>query len=182
MSARPASKAVYLSMAPEPYLAVILGGPASLLDVRGHAGERLLRLGRLLRSVPKPLYAISPGELVASGWLTEALTRERLRKAFDRRLLPVDFDQFLAGIPGALTSIVEHLDLPGGVDLANRLARSPALSQYAKAPEHAYSSRLREEVIENSRRENRVEIAAGLALLDGLAGESGEVAKLLGGA
>jgi len=180
MSARPAARAVYLSMAPEPYLAVILGGPASLADVRGHAQERMRRLTRSLGVEPKPLYAMSQGELVAASWLTEALTREHLRTAVDTRLLPVDFDQFLADIPTAMTAILDHLDIPGGSDLANHLARSPSLGQYAKAPEHAYSSRLRKEVMENSRRQNRAEIARGKALLDGLAKENEEVAKLLG--
>ena len=182
MAARPNARAVYLSMEPEPYLAVILGGPASLLDVRGHAEERMRRLSRLLTSAPKPLYAMSPGELAASSWLAEALTRERLGRQFDSRILPVDFDRFLTDIAQAMSAILGHLGIPGGEDLAGRLAGSPSLGQYAKAPEHAYSSRLRQEVIENSRRQNGAEIKRGLALLQGLAKENGNVAKLLGSA
>lgn len=179
MAARPAARAVYLSMAREPYLAVILGGPASHVDVRGHAEERMRRLADFLGPPDKPLYAFSPGELAALSWATEALTRERLRDAVGERLLKLDFDAFLSDVPAYMLRVLKHFNLPGGEELAGRIARSPALGQYAKAPEHAYSSQLRADVIRQSMQQNRAEIARGMALLDAMAGKYKEVAKLL---
>lgn len=179
MAARPHARAVFLSMAPEPYLAVILGGPNSLLDVRGHAEERMRRMMRMLGSPPRPLHALSPGELIAASWVTEALTREDLRRAVGERMLAVDFDSFLADIRGAMDSILAHLGIEGGPELAERIARSPALGRYAKAPEHSYSSQLRADVIRTSRAENGAEIRRGMALLETLAGDHTQVAEVL---
>lgn len=168
MAARAKSRAVYLSMAPEPYLAVILGGPASLADVRGHAAERMRRMIGLLGAAPQPLHTLGPGELVAMSWLTEALTRERLAQAVNGRLLRLDFDTFLSDVPAGIEAVLAHFELPGGAELAGRIARSPVLGRYAKAPEHAYSSGLRDEVMRASRRDNSEEIARGMALLSRL--------------
>lgn len=179
MSARPASRAVYLSMAPEPYLAVILGGPASLMDVRGHAVERMRRFVRLIGSAPSPLHSLSPGELAAMSWVTEALSHQRLADAAGERLLQVDFDDFLANVQDSIGSVLAHFGLAGGSELAGRIARSPVLGRYAKAPEHAYSSGLRDEVIQSSRQQNSTEIARGMTLLSELAGEHEAVSGLL---
>jgi hypothetical protein len=179
MTARPFARAVYLSMARQPYLAVILAGPASLMDVRGHAQERMRRLIKILGPPDFPLHALSPGELVALSWVVEALTREHLRTAVGDRLLTLDFDHFLEDMPASMAAVLAHFGLPGGTELADRIARSPTLGQYAKAPEHAYSSQLRADVIRRSMQHNRTEIARGLALLDSLGKEHGRVAELL---
>ncbi len=179
MAARPAARAVYLSMAAEPFLAVILGGPASLMDVRGHAEERMRRLTRVLGSVRQPLSALSPGEMVALAWLTEALIRERLARAVGIRLLQIDFDAFLQDVAAAVARVLAHFELPGGSEEAMRIAASPTLGRYAKAPEHAYSSRLRDDVMRDSRQRNRDEIARGMDLLESLAGQHDEAARLL---
>lgn len=176
MDKRPASRAAYLSMAREPYLAVILGGPANAVDVRGHAEERMRRLRRFLGSIDDPLYALSPGELVALGWLSEALTRQRLKAAVGERLLEIDFDAFLSDVSAFMLKALSHFGLPGGDELAARIARSPALGRYAKAPEHAYSSQLRADVIRQSMQQNRSEISRGMAWLDKLARQHEEVA------
>lgn len=177
MAARPAARAVYLSMAAEPYLAVILGGPASLGDVRGHAEERMRRLARIIEDTPKALHAMSHGELVAASWATEALTRDRLREAVGDRVLAVDFDAFLGDVAGSMTSILAHLRFDSADTLAARIARSPALGRYAKAPEHGYSRQLREDVMRNSRRENSAEISRGLDWLESMAGNHSAIAK-----
>ena len=73
----PASRAVYLNLAAEPYLATLLGGANSATDLRGHGPGRMRRLlaGRELPVAP--LYALSTGELAALGWLVESLSQAR---------------------------------------------------------------------------------------------------------
>jgi len=181
MSMRPSSQAAYLSMAHEPFLAVNLGGPANIVDVRGHAESRMGRLIAYLGPIEDPLHAFSPGELVALGWLSEALTRQRLKAAIGERLLEIDFDKFLSDVPASMEKALSHFDLPGGIELAARIANSQALKRYAKAPEHAYSSQLRADVIRQSMRQNRAEIARGRAWLDKLASKHDKVAALIAG-
>lgn len=165
MAARETARAVYLSLAPEPYMAAILAPSAPVLDIRGHAEERYRRLVAHLGSAPKPLHALGPGELVAASWLAEAHTRERLKNAVGARLLLLDFDGLLADLNGALERVLIHLGLPNNPETVDRIANCSILGQYSKAPEHAYSTELREKVIEQSRRQHRAEIAEGMAFL-----------------
>lgn len=180
MAARPQSRAIYLSMGLEPYLAVILGGPASLMDIRGHAEERMKRLARYIGQVPSPLYLMSPGEWVAASWVCEAMTRERIRKTAGEKLLSVDFDAFLTDIPGTVATMLEHFNLPGGTEMATRIAQSPTLGKYAKAPEHDYSSRLRADVIRDSQQRNRSEIDRGIKWTKKIASQFTAVGNLQG--
>ena len=179
MTARPGSRAIYLSMALEPYLAVILGGQASPMDIRGHAQERMRRLTRYLGQPPSLLYQMSIGEQIAASWVCEALTRERIRAVTGARLLNVDFDDFLADIPKVMKGMLAHFNLPGGLEMATRISQSPTLGKYAKAPEHDYSSRLRADVIRESRQNNHVEINRGLKWAENIALKHNEVTDLL---
>jgi len=178
MAMRPTARAAYLSMAREPYLAVILGGPANIVDIRGHAEERMSRLIGFLGPTDAALSRLSSGELVALSWLSEALTRERLKAALGERLLEIDFDEFLSDVPAGIGRALQHFGLPSGADVATRIAGSPAIGRYAKAPEHTYSSQLRADVIRQSRRQNRKEIDRGLAWLEKMAHEHSEVDQL----
>ncbi len=178
MQARPESNAVYLSMAAEPYLAVILGGPSSLADIRGHAEERMRRLTRFVGYAPQPLHELTAGEMVAASWVCEALTRERIRQAVGGRLLRMDFDDFLLDLPGNIRTLCLHFRLPSGDEVVNRIANSPTLGKYAKAPEHDYSSRLRADVIGESRQRNQGEIQRGLDWIRRLAEEHAAVRAL----
>ena len=66
----PASRAIYLNLPPEPYLATLLAGENSRRDLQGHAAQRLRRLAtRYAAAIP----AIGDaGELAAMSWLVES--------------------------------------------------------------------------------------------------------------
>jgi hypothetical protein len=168
MAARENAHAVYLSMDPEAYMAVILAPTTQRLDIRRNAAGRVRRLIAHLGAVPKPLYAMSTAELVAASWLTEALTRESLKKAVGERLLLLDFDELLADLPTMIQRVLAHLGLPDDPKTVNRIADCGILRQYSKAPEHAYSKELRQQVIEQSRQQHRAEISEGMAFLASL--------------
>jgi hypothetical protein len=51
----------------------------------------------------------------------------------------------------------------------SQLARSTALTRYAKAPEHAYTPEIRAQILAEARRVHAGEIRKGLAWLDGMA-------------
>ncbi len=179
MKARPKAQAVCLSMAADKYLAVVLGGPASLRDVRGQAGERMRRMQQQLGEAPKAVSEMSPGELVAASWVTENLTHQALAEATGARVLNVDFDGLLARPVPVLEQVLQHFSIPGGAEMAARMAHSPIMGRYAKAPEHAYSSRLRDEVIHQARQQHGTEITRGTRFVETLAKRYAPVAKLL---
>lgn len=179
MSARPNARAVCLTMVADKYLAVVLGGPASFADVRAQAGERMRRMQRQLGEAPKAVSEMSPGELVAASWVTENLTHQALAEQAGERVLKVDFDELLARPVPMLEQVLGHLGIPGGAEAAASMAHSPIMGRYAKAPEHAYSSRLRDEVIHQARQQHGTEITRGTRFVETLAKRYEPVAKLL---
>ena len=175
----PASKAVYLGLAAEPYLATLLGGANSASDLRGHGPGRMRRLlaGRELPVAP--LHALSPGELAALGWLAESLTRRQAIAAHGARVLALDFNAFLADVTGQLARVAGHFGLAADGAAIASAAAGPVLRQYSKSPQLPYGPGQRAERIEASRRENRDEIAKGLDWLARLGRADPEIAALL---
>src|SRR5262245_14384884 len=178
LAASPPSRAVYLHLPAEPYLATLLGGANSLTDLRGHGPGRMRRLlaGRNLPVAP--LYALSPGELAALGWLVEGLARADA-EAVGERVLGLDFDAFLADVAGALGGVLAHFGLPRDEALLRAIAAGPVPRQYSKAPDLPFPPGERAARLAESRRENRGEIAGGLAWLERLAPAAAGVAALV---
>lgn len=164
------ARAICLNLRPEPFLATLLAGQNSPSDLRGHGAERMRRLMRTLAiERPTPLYALSLGELAAMSWLTETATQHEVAQRFAGRVMRVDFDALLADIAGGMTGIAAHFGLPADPGFASAVARSPALTRYAKAPEHAYTPELRVQILNEARRAQGAEIRKGLAWLEGVA-------------
>jgi hypothetical protein len=179
---QPASRAIYLNVRAEPYLATLLAGQNSPIDLRGHGPERMRRLCARVTAPLDPLHALSPGELAAMSWLVESLTRRELLAQFPERLLAVDFDALLADVPGELGRISSHLQLPVDAHWLAQAGSSPVLARYSKSPDHEYSPSLRSQILGDARREHRAEIDKGLRWLDALARKDGNVATVLGAA
>jgi hypothetical protein len=175
----PASRAVYLNLAAEPYLATLLGGANSSTDLRGHGPGRMRRL-LAGRSIPvEPLHALSPGELAALGWLAESLSRRDAIAAHGPRVLALDFDGFLGDVPGQLARVADHFGLALDPAALAAAASSTVLGQYSKAPQLPYPPGERAARLAGSRRDNRTEIARGLAWLERLAGADAAIGALL---
>lgn len=165
----PAARATYMSLRAEPYLATLLAGAHSVIDLRGHGPGRMRRLlaGRDLPVAP--LHAMSPGELAALGWLVEGLARAAAVESAGERVLPVDFDEFLADVPGALARVLAHFGLPCDAAILAAAGSSPMLRQYSKAPEQPFPPGERDRRLGGARRDQREEIAKGLAWLERVA-------------
>jgi hypothetical protein len=69
--------------------------------------------------------------------------------------------------------------LSGNARYLAEVDRSPVLTRYSKAPEHAYTPNVRAEVLRDSRRRNREEISKGLAWLAGQARSDRTVAEIV---
>jgi hypothetical protein len=166
LAATPRSRAIYMNLRAEPYVATLLAGANSASDLRGHGGERIRRLQARTAAPLAPLHSLSPGELAAMSWLAEAAAQRDALDRFADRVIAVDFDAFLGAIEPALARILGHFELPHDAAGVAALARSPALERYSKAPEFAYTAGVRAEILRESRRDNGDEIRRAMAWLD----------------
>jgi hypothetical protein len=176
---RPASCAIYLNVRAEPYLATLLAGENSAQDLRGHAPGRIRRLQEFCHGSPRPIHTLSVGELAALGWLVETHTQQAAMRLFPERLLAIDFDQFLADVAGHMGRIVHLFGLAPEPAFLARVAQSPVLKRYSKAPDRPFTPGQRAELLRESRRAHREEIARGLAWLDHLAHADPVVASVV---
>jgi hypothetical protein len=175
----PTSRAVYLNLQAEPYLATLLAGPNSAVDLRGHGPERMRRLCKRLDAQLPALHALSSGELTAMSWLAESLTRRDLLDGAPDRLLAVDFEALLTELPRVMRQIVDHLEIAYDPDWLAQAAANPALRRYSKSPEHDYSPALRAQLLAQARREHAAEISRGMAWLESMARSHDAVARVL---
>ncbi len=175
MAASPASRAVYMNLPPEAYIATLMAGGSSRADLEGLTHERLARLKRILGVVLDADGPLTWGEGAAVAWLAERLAQQRAQSALGARLLAVDFEEMLADLPSVLAKVLSHFLLPQ----APQLAHSPTLRRYAKLSEHHdYSPDLRRRLLEQARTEHAGEIGHGLALLERLRASHPAVASL----
>ena len=174
-----ASRAVYMNLRAEPYLATLLAGQNSPADLRGHGPERMRRLQARLAAPLPPLHSLSIGELAAMSWLAESCTQRDAVERFPERVVALDFEQFLPTVAESMARILAHFALPQDARYLSGVAGSPALARYSKAPEYAYSPSVRREVLRDSRRNNREEIRKGMAWLERLAQSEGALAQVV---
>jgi len=162
--ALPEAKAVYLNLPAESYIAANLAATSGPADLKiFEALRHILLSARLGRSLPQ---GGSAGELAAIAWMVERDSLERAKAAGGRRVLLLDFEVLLADLEGNLAQVLRHFDLP---PVADRLAKSPALGRYSKAPEQlGFSPEARAERIAQARGRFAPEIEKGLALINAL--------------
>jgi hypothetical protein len=163
------ARAIYLNLRAEPFLATLLAGENSHLDLRGHGPERVKRLAAMGARLETGFDAMSLGELAAMTWAAETLTQKEAERAFATRVLSLDFDALLSAPGETLRRACAHFDLQAPETFFANAGDSPTLKRYAKAPEHIYTPELRGEILAHSRVRNAREIAKGLAWLERLA-------------
>jgi hypothetical protein len=172
------ARAVYLNLRPEPYLATLLAGPNAPIDLRGHGPERFRRLMQYGVSALQPLHQHSSGELAAASWLAETWSQHKALDASPERMLAVDFDALLGDVPVHVERIVKHFGLPYEPAFLVGVGKSPSLTRYAKAPEHAYSPELRAQILNQARTQQVEEIRKGLGWLERLGAVDPSVAAV----
>lgn len=162
LDALPEARALLMNLAPEPYLATLLAGENSRLDLRGQAQGRMQRLMRLASPDLPALHALGTGELAALSWTVETLTHRLLERRFGARVRRVDFDDLLGDPSATMRAICAHLAIAAPESHFSGIARSATLTRYSKAPEHAYSPDLRRRILADARARHADEIALGL--------------------
>jgi hypothetical protein len=155
------SRAIFMFATPLNYLRGIFGGPNSRVESKRLAPLRLRRLARRLKGADD-LTPRTEGEEVAMSWLCEMTALYLAALRFPSRVLWVNFDEFLGDPLPGLQAIFRTLGaLPRTGELEALLA-GPMTRQYSKAPEHAYDSGLRREVLRLAAREHAAEIKRGM--------------------
>jgi hypothetical protein len=163
------SRAVYLNLRAEPYLATLLAGQNSPADLRGHGPGRIRRLQARISVSLTPLHALSLGELAAMSWLAESWAQDDALARHPGRVIALDFGEFLADVEAGMGRVLAHFALAHDAQQLSALAESPVLTQYSKAPEFAYTPSTRRHVLDESRRAHHEEIRKGMAWLDRIA-------------
>jgi hypothetical protein len=173
------SRAIYLNLEAEPYLATLLAGQNSPIDLRGHGPERIRRVQAWVAAPLAPLHAMSIGELAALSWLAESRAQRDAITAFPSRIVALDFDRFLASVADSMARILDHFGLARDERYLSTVERSAVLTRYSKAPEYAYTPQLRAEILRESRHDHREEIRKGMAWLEQRARSDAAAAEVL---
>jgi hypothetical protein len=159
-------KAVLMYVRAETYLATILGAPNSPKEARQLAASRLRRLHARIGNEQWRLAKLSEGEMVAMSWASEIMALAAAAEAAPGRTFWLNFDSFLEVPVPSLFSAFRFFDIDATAAKVESIVSGPELQRYAKAPEHAYDSNLRSEILGQARKERADEIARGLAWLD----------------
>lgn len=172
-------RGLLLHVAPETFLAAILGAEHSPQEAKALAPNRLKRLHRRLGMQRWNLEELSPGEIVALGWACEMTALGAAAAAAGDRAIWMDFDRFLAEPQAGLARAFAHLGVAAADDEIAAIVAGPEMHRYAKAPEHAYDAALREAVLQQGREMAADEIAKGLVWLERAAAEFPVIAAAL---
>jgi hypothetical protein len=155
--------ALFLYMGPERYIQTILAGENSRRELGILAGPRLARLHAAIGAAPYRLWQLDEAKQAALSWACEMAT---LAAAPQDSVSWLDFDRFMALPADSLRGAAKHLSIELGASDAAALVASPIMTQYSKAPEHGYSSELRESVLAEAARQRGPEIADALRWLE----------------
>ena len=178
--ARPyAPRAILMTVQPERFLATILGAENSPAEARMLAPSRLKRLHRRLGSTRWRLDALSPGELVALGWACEMTALADAAVSAGGRAQWHDFDGFLAGPRAGLFRCLNHLGVAASDSEIGAILAGPDMRRYAKAPEHAYDSALRDSLLNEAHIRAGDEINRGMRWLEAAAAEFPQIRAAL---
>lgn len=166
MAAFPSAKAILMLASPVAYMSGMLAGSATRPELKTGASRRLLRLHRRLGGVFWRFEALSEGELAAMAWAGEVVALAGVAREVSTRAMWLDFDAFLARPRAALAACLQFLHGAVPKHLLDAMVASADFSRYSKAPEYAYSARLRADILAVALSQHRIEIARGMDWLD----------------
>jgi hypothetical protein len=169
-------RGLYVIAQPEAYLATLLGGQNTHIEVRGYAPMRLRRLHRRLGRAMWRLPELSPGETIAMGWACEMTA---LIAAEPAQAQWLDFDAFLTWPEPALLKAFAHFGREVSEDRARAILAGPDMTRYAKAVEHPYDAGTRRLALNEAKQLFGEEIRKGLAWLDQAAADVPQIAAAL---
>jgi hypothetical protein len=162
---RTGGPALFCYSMPETYIATMIGGANNPLDLKLNAPIRLRRSRHLCGERVAKLSALSPGELAAMSWATEAATMA----PYASRLQAVEFDAFLEKPAEGLAAALSHLSLSAEPARIKAALSGPLMRTYSKDTSYDYSPDDRSALIAEYRAANGAEIARGMKWLEAAA-------------
>ncbi len=158
-----APRALMAFVSPQNYLATMFGGANSRHEAKLMLPARLRRLHRRVGREVWELDSLSEGQALALSWACEM---SALVRTAGERMLAMNFDRFLMDPHAGLRRALGHFGIDAAPPEIAAILRGPDMHRYSKAPEHAYDSALRQEVLAEARHRHGAEIRRGLAWLD----------------
>ena len=172
----PGERALMMYATPRNYIASILAGPNSRVELDALAASRAQRMdGRV--HMPAPGNA---AEAAAAAWACEMTSLEAAAEALtNRHVAWADFDAMLDDMPNELMRLAAFFGFDAPADRLHAIATGPLMSRYSKALEYEYSAGLRRELIADAIAEHRADIDRALAMLQAAAETSPLLASAL---
>ena len=170
-------RALFMYATPRNYVASILAGENSLVELHHLAASRAQRLARRGSAL---WAAHSDAELAAVAWACEITSLEAAADAMtDRHIEWADFDRMLDDMPAHLSRVAEFFGFDAEPGPIAALATGPLMGRYSKALEYDYSAGLRRDLIAEATAANGPAIDAALAMLRSAAEKSPMLARAL---
>ena len=170
-------RALFVHATPQAYLGTSLAGENTMKEVTVLSDSRQQRMaGRVrLNGLPdRPAYH------VAAAWACEMTALEQAADALPPGAVEwLDFDRFLADIPGALGDAARFFGIDTTPGQLSAIAAGPLMRRYSKALEYEYSPQLRMDLIAEASAVHAGDIKGALAMLATAAQESPLLARAL---
>jgi hypothetical protein len=173
----PGERALFMYATPRNYIASILAGENSVIELRQLAPSRAQRLGARVSAIGP---AHNDAELAAVAWACEMTALEAASDAMtDRQIAWADFDEMLDNMTAELGRLVDFFGFQADAAQLRSIATGPLMSRYSKAMEHDYSANLRADLIAEATAAHRSDVDGALAMLHSAAEKSPILARAL---
>lgn len=164
------ASALFLYVPLNRYLPTILAGENSIKETGTLLESRLQRLKCRIGATPGDAQDLPLAHQVAASWLCETVTLfDAMKNAPGANIKWMDFDDFLAAPKEQLLEIADHFGHDLANDQAESLVSGPIMSSYSKAPEHDYSTNLREELLNEASQIHAADIENAMLWINELA-------------
>lgn len=159
-------RALFMYASPRAYIASILAGENSVLELATLKASRAQRMsGRVPASGGS-----SAAHSAAAAWACEMTALESAAdRMAGRQIAWADFDSMLADMPNELLRVAQFFGFDAPADRIHAIATGPLMRRYSKAIEHEYSAELRRELIAEADGMHRADIDSALAMLQSAA-------------
>lgn len=170
-------RALFMYAKARTYIASILAGENSLLELKSHEEYRRQRLGT--RGIELSSLR-NDADRAAAAWACEMTALEESAERMDDRAIQwADFDEMLSDMPAGLKRTSEFFGFAADDTRCIEIAKGPLMRRYSKALEYEYTPALRYEVIADAERRHGREMGSALAMLDAASEKSPLLARAL---
>lgn len=173
----PGERALFMYATPRNYVASILAGENSLVELRQLAPSRAQRLSRRVSAI---WAAHNDAELAAIAWACEMTALEAAADAMPGRHIEwADFDRMLEDMAPDLGRVAKFFAFDTDEARLRAIATGPLMNRYSKGLEYDYSAVLRRELIAEATAATAAAIDDALAMLGAAAEKSPMLARAL---